>query len=270
METIYVLRLQRGKYYVGKTGRSVEERYDEHRRGHGSAWTRLYAPVDFQEILESTSPFDEDRTVKEYMSEFGVNNVRGGSYSEIELNGETRRLLEREIRHAFGLCLNCGDRSHYRRNCPSLRDGPHDHSGRSGSSQRGGRVPSGPPHHQMRQNRPLSHGGRMPNEPARNRPMPTGQRPNGANRRAERVCERCGRTSHTVENCYANSHTLGNTCLRCGFAGHTIDNCYANRHVRGDNTCVRCGRDGHNVDACYATSSRWGDDLDDTSDDDSY
>jgi predicted GIY-YIG superfamily endonuclease len=150
METIYVLRLQRGMYYVGKTGRSVEERYNEHQRGHGSAWTRLYAPVEVQEILESTSPFDEDRTVKEYMSEFGVNKVRGGSYSEIELNGETRRLLEREIRHAFGLCLNCGDRSHYRRNCPFLPGGPRGHSGQNGSSQHGEPVPNDPPHNQMR------------------------------------------------------------------------------------------------------------------------
>jgi hypothetical protein len=257
METIYVLELQRGKYYVGKTGRRVVERYHEHQRGYGSAWTRLYAPVDIEELLESTCPFDEDRTVKEYMSEFGIDNVRGGSYSEIELNDETRRLLEREIRHAYGLCLNCGDHSHYRRHCPLLRGEPENHSG-----QHGGRMPDGPPQKQMGQNGQLLHGGyRVPVEPARNTPMPSGQRPNGANRHAERVCERCGRTSHTVENCYAN-------CLRCGFAGHTIDNCYANRHVRGANTGVRCGRDGHNVDACYAISSRWGDDLDDSSDED--
>jgi hypothetical protein len=47
-----------------------------------------------------------------------------------------------------------------------------------------------------------------------------------------------------------------------------VYNCCANRHVRGENTGVRCGREGHNVDACYATSSRWGDDLDDSSDED--
>ena len=42
--TIYILKLNNNKYYVGKTNRTVNDRYQEHLDGNGSIWTKKYKP----------------------------------------------------------------------------------------------------------------------------------------------------------------------------------------------------------------------------------
>ena len=41
---IYVLKLQGGRYYVGKS-QDVIGRYKQHMDGKGSAWTKKYKPI---------------------------------------------------------------------------------------------------------------------------------------------------------------------------------------------------------------------------------
>ena len=79
---IYVLRLEGGRYYIGKSD-NMMNRYQQHINGSGSAWTRQYRPVSLEKIIENVSPFEEDKITKEYMSKYGIDNVRGGSYVEI-------------------------------------------------------------------------------------------------------------------------------------------------------------------------------------------
>ena len=38
---IYILKLQFGRYYVGKSD-NVQKRYNEHCVGYGSAWTKQF------------------------------------------------------------------------------------------------------------------------------------------------------------------------------------------------------------------------------------
>lgn len=85
MSTIYVLRLEGGRYYVGKSDH-VMKRYQQHLEGSGSAWTRKYPPVSLEKTIEHASPFEEDKVTKEYMSRYGMDKVRGGSYVELELS----------------------------------------------------------------------------------------------------------------------------------------------------------------------------------------
>ena len=77
MSSIYILKLEGGKYYIGKSG-NVERRFQDHMSGNGSVWTRLHYPIELEKVISNTSAFDEDRYVKEYMSIHGVDNVRGG------------------------------------------------------------------------------------------------------------------------------------------------------------------------------------------------
>jgi predicted GIY-YIG superfamily endonuclease len=81
---IYILRLEGGRYYVGK-GDNVMNRYQQHLNGGGSAWTRKYKPISVVRIIPNSSPFEEDKQVKEYMAKYGIQNVRGGSYVQIDL-----------------------------------------------------------------------------------------------------------------------------------------------------------------------------------------
>jgi len=115
--TIYILKLTDCKYYVGKTNRSVNERYQEHLEGIGSFWTKKYKPLSLVKQIENSSPFDEDRYVKEYMAIYGIENVRGGSYNQEELNNDTIKFLKNELRTSNNECYKCGSTSHFVSEC---------------------------------------------------------------------------------------------------------------------------------------------------------
>jgi len=115
--TIYILKLNDNKYYIGKTNRTVKERYQEHLEGIGSFWTKKYNPLSVLKQIENSSPFDEDRYVKEYMAMYGIDNVRGGSYNQEELNGETIKFLKNELRTSNNECYKCGSTSHFVSEC---------------------------------------------------------------------------------------------------------------------------------------------------------
>ena len=115
--TIYILQLNNDKYYVGKTNKQLNDRYQEHLDGIGSFWTKKYKPLSIIKQIENSSPFDEDRYVKEYMSIYGIENVRGGSYNQEELNSETIKFLRNELRTSNNECYKCGSTSHFVNEC---------------------------------------------------------------------------------------------------------------------------------------------------------
>ena len=115
--TIYILKLNDNKFYIGKTNRTVKERYQEHLEGIGSFWTKKYKPLSVIKQIENSSPFEEDRYVKEYMAIYGIDNVRGGSYNQEELNGEIIKFLKNELRTSNNECYKCGSTGHFVSEC---------------------------------------------------------------------------------------------------------------------------------------------------------
>jgi len=113
---IYILRLINIKYYVGKS-KNPQKRFTEHVKGFGSAWTKKYKPIEIEQIIEHTSPFDEDKYVKEYMAKYGIDSVRGGSYVTIELTESQKRFISKEIWGATDCCMRCGRDSHFVSKC---------------------------------------------------------------------------------------------------------------------------------------------------------
>ncbi|CAK7994652.1 Hypothetical protein POVR1_LOCUS176 [uncultured virus] len=113
---IYILRLDSGKYYVGKTT-DLFRRFDEHRSGNGAGWTRRHKPVFVERVIENVSPFDEDKYVKEYMCKYGIANVRGGVYVTDILTDQQIETLVTEIRGASDVCLRCGSSDHFISDC---------------------------------------------------------------------------------------------------------------------------------------------------------
>jgi predicted GIY-YIG superfamily endonuclease len=118
---IYVLCLQGGNYYIGKSD-NVMARYEQHVKGYGSAWTKKHKPLWLEKTYENVSPFQEDSITKEYMSKHGIDKVRGGSYCEIELSDFQRGALNMEIWQAKDLCTQCGRKGHWVKDCHATTD----------------------------------------------------------------------------------------------------------------------------------------------------
>ncbi len=113
---IYILTLKNNKYYVGKTN-DIDNRLSQHFNGYGSEWTKKHSPIDVFDVIENCDDFDEDKYTKMLMHDFGIDNVRGGSYSSINLSREIYSVLEKEINMTTNKCLKCGKNGHFAKDC---------------------------------------------------------------------------------------------------------------------------------------------------------
>ncbi len=62
MVYIYTLKLNRGKYYVGKTS-NPHFRIESHFNSDGSRWTKIYKPLKLLELIQGDD-YDEDKYTK--------------------------------------------------------------------------------------------------------------------------------------------------------------------------------------------------------------
>ena len=117
---VYILKLEDNCWYIGRTA-DVKRRVESHFKYYGSAWTKLHKPIALETTHPNASPFDEDRYVKEYMFKYGIDRVRGGTYSQPILSNVYKCVLQREIWGAQDLCFLCG-RDHFVKNCFAKKD----------------------------------------------------------------------------------------------------------------------------------------------------
>lgn len=115
---IYVLKLSDEKYYVGKTFNNITQRMEEHMAGNGSPWTQKYAPIEVMEV-KTGDEYDEDKYVLKYMKQYGIDNVRGGSFSQLILPFDQYVQSWRSIQNASGNCTACGKSDHRIESCTS-------------------------------------------------------------------------------------------------------------------------------------------------------
>lgn len=116
---IYVLELENGKYYVGRSDddEGVDMRIEEHKQGSGSSWTGKHKFV--REIMRkhNCSPSEEDMLTVQMMHEKGMNSVRGGSYCNSKLQEYQERAVRDQISTMTGRCFKCLKVGHFRNEC---------------------------------------------------------------------------------------------------------------------------------------------------------
>ena len=169
-QKIYVLRLEGGKYYVGRTKNS-SQRIEQHLLGEGSAWTNKHQVIDIVEEFTTQDLEDEDKTVMKYMRLHGKDNVRGGSFSRIDLSQEDRNIIERLSRGSKDKCFECGGDDHFVKDCP--------HAKRAARVER------------VKTCAKCSRTGHTARDCYSN------------------SCVECGRTGHTARECYAKTDVYG-------------------------------------------------------------
>jgi len=179
MEKLYVLQLEKGKYYVGKT-QFVAQRYKQHLEGYGAAWTKKYKPIKLMEVRDMNTEHDETNLTKDLMKKYGIENVRGGSYTEVNFKNPVKDLLEREIRGNTDACYKCGETGHFARNCHVEFVWQCDYCNREFKSE----------------DSCIKHENRC-----------GGQL--GYVDSKKNACYRCGRSTHYASECYASRHVNG-------------------------------------------------------------
>jgi len=80
--TVYVLRCQHGKFYVGlaTAGCGVEQRWAKHIAGQGAQWVKEHKPIDVCDIYYPASKEMEKQVTMYYATLHGSENVRGGPW----------------------------------------------------------------------------------------------------------------------------------------------------------------------------------------------
>ena len=116
MVSIYILELEHNKYYVGKSN-NINARILEHFTTTSTAWTNKYKPVKLIEIIPNCDDFDEDKYTLMTMKKYGIDNVRGGSFSRIKLSQSNIEMIIQMIKGSSDLCYICGSKVHFANDC---------------------------------------------------------------------------------------------------------------------------------------------------------
>ena len=118
MVQIYILKLDDNKFYIGKTRYLTNYRTNQHFKGNGSVWTKLYKPICVIETVYDCDDYDEDKYTLMYMKKYGIDNVRGGSFSNIELSSHDIKIIDKMITSSSDKCFKCKQNGHFAKYCP--------------------------------------------------------------------------------------------------------------------------------------------------------
>jgi hypothetical protein len=247
MVNICILELTNNKYYIGKTN-NPEFRLEQHlgyvqfkidnvyfeyhithfntNLGLGSAWTKKYQPTKVIKVIPNCDDFDEDKYTLKYMSMYGVDNVRGGSFCQIKLDDTNIQTISRMINGSTDKCYKCGG-NHFHSVCSyNLKSNTCERCERKGhnidacyatTDKNGDEI--------------IDYDSNTEEDTESDIDV--------------FACDYCGKEFETEKGSlfHENVHckkkytsqnkSVKNKCFRCGRDNHYADECYASKHING-------------------------------------
>lgn len=122
--TIYVLRLQGGKYYAGSTN-NPQVTLEGHLTAPASDWLRKY-PVEAIDYLKPLTHADDLASeLKILVGRYGIANVRGEGCDEMEVSNLHQSIVEHDVLTQLvpklpeptKPCARCGRSGHFHHKC---------------------------------------------------------------------------------------------------------------------------------------------------------
>ena len=121
MPILYVLELENNKYYIGKT---YAELFVNNITNITTIplhkWCDIHKPIKIIESMPQTDIFDITRMVLKYMAKYGIDNVRGGCFSDVILPYSDYIVLHKMIREHSETCIYCNLSTHTYKECPHI------------------------------------------------------------------------------------------------------------------------------------------------------
>ena len=114
---LYILKLEKDKYYVGVTSKTPEQRFKEHKNGFLAAkWVKKYKPIEIIQTKDlglttyKEAALFESRVTRKYIEKYGKENVRGGdlNYSGKYVYHFGRYFRDSDWKNIVGLLLMLG------------------------------------------------------------------------------------------------------------------------------------------------------------------
>ena len=252
MAGVYVLELRNGAFYVGSSA-DVSMRVQEQEQGgkRSAAYVRACGGVK-RAIAPITPPstdlqeWERQETLLR-MVKHGCNGVRGWEFSSLDLSSSQRQTIKTLLcGSTTGLCRNCGREGHYAKTCRTRSKAAWLQDLESSNAP--------PPDFAAVLRSALSAAEHVRRDcdlqPAKPAPPVQAAPPS----RKRKACQRCGRSGHQAQSCYARTHfsgaafveesaesdvesssteSEGGACVRCGRRGHFVADCYARTHAAG-------------------------------------
>lgn len=101
--------------YIGETNH-LGNRWQDHLAGT-CVVTSIYKPKCYLAITICLDKYTERNVTLEYMREYGIDNVRGGPWTKIDISADERKNIKQMICSEDGSCYRCNNVGHYANTC---------------------------------------------------------------------------------------------------------------------------------------------------------
>ena len=93
---VYVLKLENGNYYIGKTDRG-EKRLKEHVKGRGAEWTKMHKPKKIHAYYPNAGDSGEKEVFNQMVKKYGARKVRGAHFTKRKASASELRKMEESV-----------------------------------------------------------------------------------------------------------------------------------------------------------------------------